>query len=124
MCCTREIQATHCVSPFGQSSKFLKTIDQADNTNTIFRVRRSTQTYESYVPGLDQKKYGMVDNRRPEEKAVSAKQLISFALQLESKIKFVSFSQRRFIGFRKRYEFDKKRLLLASNDELTIVGYD
>lgn len=66
----------------------------------------------------------LMDNRKSESKLKSSKQIISFALQLENKIKFMSFSQRRFIGFRRRYEFDKKRLLLASNDELTVVGYD
>jgi hypothetical protein len=40
------------------------------------------------------------------------------------KVKFLSYSQRRFVGFRNRFEFDKKRILIASRNELTIVGYD
>ena len=36
----------------------------------------------------------------------------------------LSFSQRRFLGFRNRYEFDKKRLLLSSDKEFSVIGYD
>ena len=38
--------------------------------------------------------------------------------------KFVSFSQRRFLGFRNRFEFDKKRILICSDNKLSIVAYD
>ena len=37
---------------------------------------------------------------------------------------YLSFSQRRFLGFRNRYEFDKKRLLVASKKDFVIIGYD
>ena len=36
----------------------------------------------------------------------------------------MSFSQRKFIGFRNQYEFDRKRLLIASTSGFCIVGYD
>jgi hypothetical protein len=43
---------------------------------------------------------------------------------MDYKVKFIDFSQRRFLGFRNRFEFDKKRILLASNSMLTVMGYD
>ena len=39
-------------------------------------------------------------------------------------IKFLSFSQRRFLGFRNRYEFDKKRIVFGSDSEYSVIGYD
>jgi hypothetical protein len=36
----------------------------------------------------------------------------------------MSFSQRRFLGFRNRYEFDKKRIVFGSENELAVIGYD
>ena len=48
----------------------------------------------------------------------------AFAINLPFDINFISFSQRRFYGFRRRYEFDQKRLLIASNLELSVIGYD
>ena len=36
----------------------------------------------------------------------------------------MSFSQRRFIGFRNRLEFEKKRLIIASRHDYSILGYD
>jgi len=36
----------------------------------------------------------------------------------------LSFAQRRFIGFRNRYEFEKKRLVVANKHEFSVVGYD
>jgi WD40 repeat protein len=36
----------------------------------------------------------------------------------------MSFSQRRFLGFRNRYEFDKKRIIFASKRDFVVVGYD
>ena len=31
---------------------------------------------------------------------------------------------RKFLGFRNRFEFDKKRLIISSNKEFLIIGYD
>jgi hypothetical protein len=36
----------------------------------------------------------------------------------------VSFSQRRHIGFRKKYEFDKKRVVISSGSEIAVIGYN
>lgn len=36
----------------------------------------------------------------------------------------MSFSQRKFLGFRNRYEFDKKRIVMASKKSFVVVGYD
>lgn len=36
----------------------------------------------------------------------------------------MSFSQRKFIGFRNRCEFDKKRVVIASKRDFVVVGYD
>jgi len=37
---------------------------------------------------------------------------------------FMSFSQRRFIGFRKRFEFDKRRILICDGVNIAVLGYD
>ena len=39
-------------------------------------------------------------------------------------INTLSFSQRRYIGFRNRYEFEKKRILVANEHTYSVVGYD
>jgi uncharacterized protein YndB with AHSA1/START domain len=36
--------------------------------------------------------------------------------------KHVSFSQRRFVGFRKHFEFDSKRLLIANKVKVKILA--
>jgi hypothetical protein len=36
--------------------------------------------------------------------------------------KFANFSQRRFIGFRKHFEFDTKRILIANKKKLVVLG--
>ena len=41
-----------------------------------------------------------------------------------NKISYFGFAQRRFIGFRNRYEFEKKRLFVANQHGYSIVGYD
>eukprot|EP00347_Sterkiella_histriomuscorum_P017818 403347867 len=39
-------------------------------------------------------------------------------------IKYLSFSQRKYLGFRNKFEFDKKRLILGSTTEYSVFGYD
>lgn len=40
---------------------------------------------------------------------------LGFELKLQfEEVSYLGFSQRRFIGFRNRYEFEKKRLIVAS----------
>ena len=34
----------------------------------------------------------------------------------------MSFSQRKFFGFKNRIEFDQKRILLAAGNRITILG--
>ena len=41
---------------------------------------------------------------------------------MEHKPQFMSFSQRKFIGFRGRYEFDQKRVLVAAGNEIVLLG--
>ena len=41
---------------------------------------------------------------------------------MDHNVNFLSFSQRKFVGFRKQIEFDQKRILLASKDRITILG--
>lgn len=36
----------------------------------------------------------------------------------------MGFSQRKFVGFRNRCEFDKKRIVIASKRDFVVVGYD
>ena len=36
----------------------------------------------------------------------------------------MSFSQRKFLGFRNRFEFDKKRVIISSKREFVVIGYD
>ena len=38
-------------------------------------------------------------------------------------IKFIDFAQRRKIGFRGAFEFDNKRILLASETKIKILAY-
>lgn len=49
---------------------------------------------------------------------------VEFEMQYSFPVKFMSFSQRKVQGFRNKYEFDKKRVILASNKEFAVVGYD
>lgn len=39
-------------------------------------------------------------------------------------MRYMSYSQRRFLGFRNRFEFDKKRLIFGSKKEFSVIGYD
>ena len=39
-------------------------------------------------------------------------------------VDYFGFSQRRFIGFRNRFEFEKKRLIVGNKKAYSIVGYD
>lgn len=48
---------------------------------------------------------------------------ILFEALLDHKASYLSFSQRKFIGFRQRFEFDQKRILLASQNRITLLGY-
>jgi hypothetical protein len=36
----------------------------------------------------------------------------------------MSFSQRRYNGFRGQVEFDKKRIIVASKNEFSVIGYE
>ena len=47
---------------------------------------------------------------------------VVFEAVLEHKPLFMSFSQRKFLGFRSHYEFDQKRILLASGNRITLLG--
>ena len=50
---------------------------------------------------------------------------LAFELKLMFQdVRYLGFSQRRFIGFRNRYEFEKKRLIVASSSQYSVVGYD
>ena len=40
------------------------------------------------------------------------------------RIDFFSFAQRRIVGFRNRYEFEKKRLVVGNKHEYSVVSYD
>ena len=49
------------------------------------------------------------------------------AFQMKHELRDIStlaFSQRRYIGFRNRYEFEKKRILVANEHAYSVVGYD
>ena len=49
----------------------------------------------------------------------------AFSISIGSEpIEFMSFSQRKFVGFRNQYEFDRKRLIIASISAFCIIGYD
>lgn len=53
------------------------------------------------------------------------KEHLAFELKHDfHRIDFFGFSQRRFVGFRNRYEFEKKRLVIANPHEFSVVGYD
>jgi len=48
---------------------------------------------------------------------------VVFKSGIDMSVRFLGFSQRRYVGFRKHFEFDKKRILLASEHSLKILGY-
>jgi hypothetical protein len=43
---------------------------------------------------------------------------------MDMPIKFISFSQRKYAGFRNKYEFDRKRILIGTSSSFAIVGYN
>ena len=49
---------------------------------------------------------------------------VAFDLNYHFPIKYLSFSQRKFLGFRNRYEFDKKRVVFSSKRDFVVLGYD
>ena len=49
----------------------------------------------------------------------------AFSLSIgDQPVKFLSFAQRKFVGFRNQYEYDRKRLLIATDTQFCIIGYD
>jgi hypothetical protein len=50
--------------------------------------------------------------------------IFTFEYELHFPIHFLSFSQRRFQGFQKKFEFDRKRVVVASDQEYAVIGYD
>lgn len=63
-------------------------------------------------------------NISPGSAPASSHPTTAFQLEKNIPIKYLSFSQRRLVGFRSQFEFDKKRLLYASKQEIQVVGYD
>ena len=47
-----------------------------------------------------------------------------FNIQIEEPVEFLSFSQRKFNGFRGHVEFDKKRIVVASKNTFRVLGYE
>jgi len=47
-----------------------------------------------------------------------------FDIDVDYPVKNLSFSQRRFQGFRGRTEFDKKRILVSGEHSISIYGYE
>ncbi|CDW85950.1 UNKNOWN [Stylonychia lemnae] len=62
--------------------------------------------------------------RGSQAKQQTWKMQMVFNVKAPFDVKNVSYSQRRYLGFRNRFEFDKKRLLLASEKQIVIVGYN
>jgi len=50
--------------------------------------------------------------------------MVAFGIDYNFPISFLSFSQRRFLGFREQFEFDKKRVVASSRKEFAVLGYD
>ncbi|CDW85419.1 UNKNOWN [Stylonychia lemnae] len=49
---------------------------------------------------------------------------IVFKVKTDVDIQHLGFSQRRKIGFRNKYEFDKKRILVADSQRVKVIGFD
>lgn len=64
------------------------------------------------------------DHEEPEQLEQHLKLVENFSVSLGSKVLFLSFAQRRHIGFRKGVEFDRKRILVASQYTFKIFGFD
>ena len=45
-------------------------------------------------------------------------------IDVETPIKHLDFSQRRYNGFRNQIEFDKKRIVIAGDNEYSVHGYE
>lgn len=59
------------------------------------------------------------------EELLFEKEHLAFEMKHDfAELKFLGFSQRRFIGFRNRYEFEKKRILVGNRSEFSVIGYD
>jgi hypothetical protein len=48
---------------------------------------------------------------------------IVFMATLDLTPKFLSFSQKRYVGFRKQFEFKNRRILVANETQIKIIGY-
>ena len=59
--------------------------------------------------------------RRSEEKSHFHS---AFDLNPGHECKYLSFSQRKYLGFRNQKEFDKKRILVASKNQITIYSQE
>lgn len=61
----------------------------------------------------------------PKAKKMSADKFSEvFNMELDHQISSMSFSQRRYNGFRGQTEFDKKRILVSGKNEFSIFGYE
>ena len=50
---------------------------------------------------------------------------LSFEMKHElTDIQHLAFSQRRYIGFRGRQEFEKKRIVIGNGESYSVIGYD
>ncbi|CDW71649.1 UNKNOWN [Stylonychia lemnae] len=97
---------------------------------TRFTLAKKEQKQIDFLNNLRQQSFSARDfqDQLPKKKVKDSQKLKfveAFSISIgETPIKFLSFSQRKFIGFRNQYEFDRKRLLIASTSGFCIVGYD
>jgi len=99
----------------------------ADSRNGLRRNRTQSQRFSVAYLSKKRGKLGPQHSMGSENDppgAIGDKPHMAFQLSYPFPIKQLSFSQRRFLGFRNRYEFDKKRVTIASRRDFVVVGYD
>ena len=101
-----------CTTDFNEVQPFTYKSEGYRRENIRFHIK------ESQTSTIKQK------TNLPKQKASESKLLDIFQYNLEAPILYLSFSQRKFLGFRNKFEFDRKRVLLASKSSFAVIGYD
>ena len=105
-----------CTSNFNDEQPLTYKSDGYKKENIRFHIKESQQNelQDSF------KKRGLLARNKQD----GSKLTDIFQYNLDAPVLFISFSQRKFLGFRNRFEFDRKRVLIASKSSFSIISYD
>ena len=101
-----------CTSGFSDETPFSHKADGFKRENVRFHIKEA------------QKNSSRGNLISTKSKPTSSKLLDIFQYSLDAPVLFLSFSQRKYLGFRNKFEFDRKRVLLASKSQFAVIGYD